>query len=84
MDYHSNILFWAYVCINYFSDQARGLNSNTVICYECGLRNLRDLAYQYRKDIPNSELPGIVDRLKAVQNINLCHSYFYMHLSFVK
>ncbi|KAK2165079.1 hypothetical protein LSH36_55g07059 [Paralvinella palmiformis] len=46
----------SYTCM----DQARGLNSSTVLCYHCGLRNLRDLAYQYRKDIPNDELPGLV------------------------
>lgn len=31
---------------------------NTVLCYCCGLRSFRELAYQYRQNIPASELPG--------------------------
>lgn len=34
----------------------RGIN--TPVCYACGLRNFKDLAYYYRKNIPNDELPG--------------------------
>ncbi|CAJ0944759.1 unnamed protein product [Ranitomeya imitator] len=33
------------------------INGNTVLCYFCGLRNFRDLTYQYRQNIPPSELP---------------------------
>ncbi|XP_075688818.1 E3 ubiquitin-protein ligase CHFR [Rhinoderma darwinii] len=36
------------------------INGNTVLCYFCGLRNFRDLAYQYRQNIPPSELPVAV------------------------
>ncbi|CAG2197656.1 CHFR [Mytilus edulis] len=39
-------------------DQSRfAINSNTALCYTCGLRNFKELAYQYRKDIPRDELP---------------------------
>ncbi|XP_011369658.1 E3 ubiquitin-protein ligase CHFR isoform X2 [Pteropus vampyrus] len=33
---------------------------NTVLCYCCGLRSFRELAYQYRQNIPASELPAAV------------------------
>ncbi|XP_063448138.1 E3 ubiquitin-protein ligase CHFR-like [Mytilus trossulus] len=33
------------------------INSNTALCYTCGLRNFKELAYQYRKDIPRDDLP---------------------------
>ncbi|XP_076107813.1 E3 ubiquitin-protein ligase CHFR-like [Mytilus galloprovincialis] len=39
-------------------DQSRfAINSNTALCYTCGLRNFKELAYQYRKDIPRDDLP---------------------------
>ncbi|XP_077996064.1 E3 ubiquitin-protein ligase CHFR-like [Glandiceps talaboti] len=34
--------------------------SDVRICYPCGLRNLKELAYQFRRDIPRTELPGTV------------------------
>nr|XP_045012717.1 E3 ubiquitin-protein ligase CHFR isoform X3 [Jaculus jaculus] len=34
------------------------INGNTVLCYCCGLRSFRELTYQYRQNIPASELPG--------------------------
>uniref|UniRef100_A0A286XQB7 E3 ubiquitin-protein ligase CHFR n=1 Tax=Cavia porcellus TaxID=10141 RepID=A0A286XQB7_CAVPO len=33
------------------------VTSNTVLCYCCGLRSFRELTYQYRQNIPASELP---------------------------
>ncbi|XP_075424719.1 E3 ubiquitin-protein ligase CHFR isoform X2 [Ascaphus truei] len=36
------------------------INGTTVLCYFCGLRNFRDLTYQYRQNIPASELPMAV------------------------
>ncbi|XP_007489656.1 E3 ubiquitin-protein ligase CHFR isoform X4 [Monodelphis domestica] len=36
------------------------ITGNTVLCYCCGLRNFRELTYQYRQNIPASELPGTV------------------------
>ncbi|XP_054450168.1 E3 ubiquitin-protein ligase CHFR [Pteronotus mesoamericanus] len=33
---------------------------STVLCYCCGLRSFRELAYQYRQNIPASELPVAV------------------------
>ncbi|KAM3825877.1 E3 ubiquitin-protein ligase CHFR [Vipera latastei] len=32
----------------------------TVLCYFCGLRTFRELAYQYRQNIPSVELPATV------------------------
>ncbi|RMC05883.1 hypothetical protein DUI87_17427 [Hirundo rustica rustica] len=34
------------------------ITGNTVLCYCCGLRSFRELAYQYRQNIPVAELPG--------------------------
>ncbi|XP_048252090.1 E3 ubiquitin-protein ligase CHFR-like [Haliotis rufescens] len=44
-------------------DQMRGVvDGETYFCYMCGLRNFKDLAYQYRKDIPKENLPEAVQR----------------------
>ena len=32
-----------------------------MLCYKCGLRNFQELAYQFRRDIPRDELPGVLD-----------------------
>ncbi|XP_043924653.1 E3 ubiquitin-protein ligase CHFR [Protopterus annectens] len=34
--------------------------AHSVLCYSCGLRNFRELAYQYRQNIPAPELPVAV------------------------
>ncbi|XP_032127243.1 E3 ubiquitin-protein ligase CHFR isoform X7 [Sapajus apella] len=36
------------------------VTGNTVLCYCCGLRSFRELTYQYRQNIPASELPAAV------------------------
>ncbi|KGL81717.1 E3 ubiquitin-protein ligase CHFR, partial [Tinamus guttatus] len=36
------------------------ITGNTVLCYCCGLRSFRELAYQYRQNIPVAELPVTV------------------------
>ncbi|XP_026540707.1 E3 ubiquitin-protein ligase CHFR isoform X2 [Notechis scutatus] len=36
------------------------ITGETVICYFCGLRTFRELAYQYRQIIPASELPATI------------------------
>lgn len=36
------------------------VSGSTVLCYCCGLRSFRELAYQYRQNIPASELPVAV------------------------
>ncbi|XP_051888509.1 E3 ubiquitin-protein ligase CHFR isoform X1 [Pristis pectinata] len=36
------------------------VSTNAVLCYCCGLHNFRELAYQYRQNIPKEELPGSV------------------------
>ncbi|XP_038059674.1 E3 ubiquitin-protein ligase CHFR-like [Patiria miniata] len=33
------------------------ISSANVLCYHCGLKNFQELAYQYRRDIPKSDLP---------------------------
>ncbi|XP_064620650.1 E3 ubiquitin-protein ligase CHFR-like isoform X2 [Lineus longissimus] len=38
------------------------LNGDTATCYACGIRNFKELAYQYRRDIPASQLPAEVTR----------------------
>ena len=34
------------------------VSSGSLTCNSCALRNLRELAYHYRTDIPNDDLPG--------------------------
>ncbi|XP_040843120.1 E3 ubiquitin-protein ligase CHFR isoform X1 [Ochotona curzoniae] len=36
------------------------ITGDTVLCYCCGLRSFRELSYQYRQNIPASELPVAV------------------------
>ncbi|KFP07779.1 E3 ubiquitin-protein ligase CHFR, partial [Calypte anna] len=36
------------------------ITGNTVLCYCCGLRSFRELAYQFRQNIPVAELPVTV------------------------
>nr|XP_033810815.1 E3 ubiquitin-protein ligase CHFR [Geotrypetes seraphini]XP_033810816.1 E3 ubiquitin-protein ligase CHFR [Geotrypetes seraphini] len=36
------------------------ISGSTVLCYCCGLRSFRELTYQYRQNIPPSELPAAV------------------------
>ncbi|XP_055017869.1 E3 ubiquitin-protein ligase CHFR isoform X2 [Boleophthalmus pectinirostris] len=38
----------------------RRISANTVICYCCGLRTFKELAYKYRQNIPQSDLPAAV------------------------
>ncbi|XP_033900588.3 E3 ubiquitin-protein ligase CHFR-like [Acipenser ruthenus] len=42
----------------YLSDYR--ITGNAVLCYCCGLRSFRELAYQYRQNIPAAELPAPV------------------------
>lgn len=34
------------------------ITANSFLCYCCGLRTFREIAYKYRERIPPSELPG--------------------------
>ena len=34
------------------------ISSTTRVCYYCGLKNFKDLAYKFREDIPTEEIPG--------------------------
>lgn len=36
------------------------LSSKFILCHGCGLKNLRELAFQFRRDIPRNELPAAV------------------------
>ncbi|XP_074641181.1 E3 ubiquitin-protein ligase CHFR-like isoform X2 [Tubulanus polymorphus] len=47
----------AYTCPD--GARIRG-NPDIYMCYSCGLRNYKELAYQYRRDIARSELPDAV------------------------
>ncbi|KAM3610304.1 uncharacterized protein V6R79_002096 [Siganus canaliculatus] len=38
----------------------RRISANTILCYCCGLRTFKELAYKYRQNIPSSELPAAV------------------------
>ncbi|XP_073257835.1 E3 ubiquitin-protein ligase CHFR-like isoform X2 [Porites lutea] len=40
---------------------SHNLTSSTVLCYRCALRNLQELAYQFRRDIPRDQLPDAVN-----------------------
>ncbi|CAB1319967.1 unnamed protein product [Coregonus sp. 'balchen'] len=42
----------------YLSDYR--INSNAIMCFCCGLRAFKELAYKYRQNIPASELPAAV------------------------
>ncbi|KAJ8005797.1 hypothetical protein DPEC_G00121610 [Dallia pectoralis] len=42
----------------YLSDYR--INSNAILCFCCGLRAFKELAYKYRQNIPSSELPAAV------------------------
>uniref|UniRef100_A0A3P8XSM5 E3 ubiquitin-protein ligase CHFR n=1 Tax=Esox lucius TaxID=8010 RepID=A0A3P8XSM5_ESOLU len=42
----------------YLSDYR--INSNAILCFCCGLRAFKELAYKYRQNIPASELPAAV------------------------
>lgn len=36
------------------------ISANTIVCFCCGLRAFKELAYKYRQNIPLSELPASV------------------------
>lgn len=36
------------------------VSADAILCYCCGLRAFKELAYKYRQNIPSSELPGQV------------------------
>ena len=42
------------------SDQVRRFSPESVVCFACGLRNFKELAYQYRSTISNHKLPAVV------------------------
>ncbi|XP_059176210.1 E3 ubiquitin-protein ligase CHFR-like isoform X2 [Physella acuta] len=55
----SKMVAGEFVCTNQ-ADLMSKRGINTPVCYACGLRNFKDLAYYYRKNIPNDELPAEV------------------------
>jgi len=38
------------------------ISSNAILCFCCGLRAFKGLAYEYRRNIPSPELPGQTDQ----------------------
>ena len=46
------------VLILFLAQMTHTANSNTPVCYSCGLNIFRDLAFQYRKTIKKEDLPG--------------------------
>lgn len=44
---------------NYYLSDCR-ISASAVLCYCCGLRAFKELAYKYRQSIPSSELPAAV------------------------
>ena len=51
------------VIIVFHTDQVRGFTPDSIICFACGLRNFREVAYQYRKSIQADDLPdGVTSR----------------------
>ncbi|CAL9708662.1 unnamed protein product [Knipowitschia caucasica] len=38
----------------------RGISANAIMCFDCGVRSFRELAYKYRQNIPQSDLPASV------------------------
>lgn len=51
------------------------ITGNTVLCYCCGLRSFRELTYQYRQNIPASELPGRETSATQFFLIGFCAPY---------
>lgn len=43
---------------NYLTDCR--ISANTILCFCCGMRAFKELAYKYRQNIPTSELPAAV------------------------
>ncbi|XP_076340125.1 E3 ubiquitin-protein ligase CHFR-like [Tachypleus tridentatus] len=64
------------------------LNSNSILCYPCGLRNFKVLAYCYRKGISNESLPENVTRRQncywgkncRTQKHNASHAQRFNHI----
>uniref|UniRef100_A0A3B4T9X7 E3 ubiquitin-protein ligase CHFR n=1 Tax=Seriola dumerili TaxID=41447 RepID=A0A3B4T9X7_SERDU len=44
---------------NYYLTDCR-ISANTILCFCCGLRGFKELAYKYRQNIPVTELPAAV------------------------
>lgn len=44
------------ITLNLLSDFR--VSANAILCFCCGLRAFKELAYKYRQNIPSSELPG--------------------------
>lgn len=44
---------------NYYLTDCR-ISANAILCFCCGLRAFKELAYKYRQNIPSSELPAAV------------------------
>lgn len=56
------------------------ISENVILCYCCGLRAFKELAYKYRQSIPSSELPG----QKRMKNLLLFFLVPFSFFSLVK
>uniref|UniRef100_A0A4W5MLE2 E3 ubiquitin-protein ligase CHFR n=1 Tax=Hucho hucho TaxID=62062 RepID=A0A4W5MLE2_9TELE len=66
----------------YLSDYR--INSNAIMCFCCGLRAFKELAYKYRQNIPGSELPaGVTSRPDCYWGRN-CRTQVKAHHATVK
>jgi len=55
------VILFTYIIVTVVcSFTGKGLKGDSIICYRCGSKALRQLAYHYRKNIPANELPGIL------------------------
>ncbi len=62
------------------------MSPTTRTCYKCALKNFKDLLYLYRRDIPDSELPGeklLVGDKRNSYNYREClwMMYTYCHVN---
>ena len=57
------------------------VTSDMVLCYQCALNALQPLAYQYRKAIPNDQLPGRHHRCRDTASEMVDFVLYIMYLS---
>ena len=56
------------------------ISAKTRICYSCALKNFRDLAFLYRKDIPTAELPDEIAARPVCYYGRACNTQFHKPL----
>ena len=67
--------------LSFILDQMVKDGMNTVLCYACGLRIFKALAYSYRKNIPKDQLPGnVIELISTV----LPYKSYYLQAGFTR